>query len=97
LILHPAGPSVRRDLVIAAAPVLSWRIATSGRVRASAYPTTVNNWVRDVTFAEDLSQVRTGAAPQVMASLRNLGLPRHRCAMTCHRSSDVIHAKRYPC
>jgi len=26
--------------------------------------------VRDVTFAEDLSQVHTGAAPQVMASLR---------------------------
>ena len=30
------------------------------------------HWVRDVTFAEDLSQVRTGAGPQVMASLRNL-------------------------
>jgi predicted transposase YbfD/YdcC len=28
------------------------------------------HWVRDVTFAEDLSQIRTGAAPQVMASLR---------------------------
>jgi predicted transposase YbfD/YdcC len=30
------------------------------------------HWVRDVTFAEDGSQVRTGAAPQVMACLRNL-------------------------
>ena len=30
------------------------------------------HWVRDVTFDEDRSQVRTGAAPQVMASLRNL-------------------------
>jgi predicted transposase YbfD/YdcC len=28
--------------------------------------------VRDVTFAEDASQVRTGAAPNVMAVLRNL-------------------------
>ena len=28
--------------------------------------------VRDVTFAEDASQVRTGAAPGVMAVLRNL-------------------------
>ncbi|MFC4949332.1 ISAs1 family transposase [Pseudonocardia sp. GCM10023141] len=27
------------------------------------------HWVRDVTYAEDLSQVRTGHAPQVMASL----------------------------
>jgi predicted transposase YbfD/YdcC len=30
------------------------------------------HWVRDVTFAEDASQLRTGTAPQVMASLRNL-------------------------
>jgi hypothetical protein len=30
------------------------------------------HWVRDVTFAEDASQVRTGAAPTVMAVLRNL-------------------------
>jgi predicted transposase YbfD/YdcC len=29
---------------------------------------------RDVTFAEDASQVRTGAAPQVMACLRNLAI-----------------------
>jgi hypothetical protein len=28
--------------------------------------------VRDVTFAEDASQVRTGTGPQVMACLRNL-------------------------
>jgi hypothetical protein len=28
--------------------------------------------IRDVTFAEDDSQVRTGAAPNVMAVLRNL-------------------------
>lgn len=30
------------------------------------------HWVRDVTMDEDRSQVRTGAAPQVMAALRNL-------------------------
>ena len=29
-------------------------------------------WVRDVTFDEDRCQIRTGAAPQVMAALRNL-------------------------
>lgn len=32
------------------------------------------HWVRDVTFDEDRSQVRTGAAHQVMAALRNLVL-----------------------
>jgi predicted transposase YbfD/YdcC len=30
------------------------------------------HWVRDVTFDEDRSQIRLGAAPQVMAGLRNL-------------------------
>ena len=29
------------------------------------------HWVRDVTFDEDRSQVRTGSAPQIMAALRN--------------------------
>lgn len=29
------------------------------------------HWVRDVTFGEDVSQVRTGSGPQVMAALRN--------------------------
>jgi len=32
------------------------------------------HWVRDVTFDEDRSQVRTGAAPQAMAACRNLVL-----------------------
>jgi len=32
------------------------------------------HWVRDVTFDEDRSQVRTGAAPQVMAAIRNLAI-----------------------
>jgi predicted transposase YbfD/YdcC len=30
------------------------------------------HWVRDVTFAEDASQLRTGTAPPVMVCLRNL-------------------------
>lgn len=30
------------------------------------------HWVRDVVFDEDRCQVRSGAAPQVLAALRNL-------------------------
>ena len=30
------------------------------------------HWVRDVTFGEDQSQIRKGAGPRVMATLRNL-------------------------
>ena len=32
------------------------------------------HWVRDVTFDEDRSQVRTGSAPQIMAALRNVAI-----------------------
>jgi Transposase DDE domain len=32
------------------------------------------HWVRDVTFGEDHSRVRTGAGPQVMAALRNTAI-----------------------
>lgn len=30
------------------------------------------HWIRDVTFDEDRSQIRSGSAPQVVAGLRNL-------------------------
>lgn len=30
------------------------------------------HWVRDVTFDEDRSQIRTGSAPRVFATMRNL-------------------------
>ena len=32
------------------------------------------HWVRDVTYQEDKSLVRTGNAPRVMASLRSLAI-----------------------
>jgi hypothetical protein len=32
------------------------------------------HWVRDVTFDEDRSQIRTGHAPQVVAALRNTAI-----------------------
>lgn len=32
------------------------------------------HWLRDVTFGEDRSPLRSGAAPQIMAALRNLAL-----------------------
>jgi hypothetical protein len=32
------------------------------------------HWVRDVTYDEDRSQIRTGTGPQVMAALRNAAI-----------------------
>jgi predicted transposase YbfD/YdcC len=33
-----------------------------------------SHYVRDVTYDEDHSQVRTGSAPQVMATMRNTAI-----------------------
>ena len=32
------------------------------------------HWIRDTTFGEDLSTVRKGNAPQVLATLRNIAV-----------------------
>jgi hypothetical protein len=48
------------------------------------------HWVRDVTFAEDLSQIRTGHGPAVMATLRNLAISIHRR----HGATNIAAATR---
>lgn len=52
------------------------------------------HWVRDVTYAEDLSQIRTGAGPQVLASLRNLAIGMHRLAGTTNIAAALRHHAR---
>lgn len=54
------------------------------------------HWVRDVTYAEDLSQVRTGVAPQVMASLRNLAISLHRLTGATNIAAALRHHARDP-
>lgn len=49
------------------------------------------HWVRDVTFDEDRSQVRTGAAPHVMATLRNTVISLLRLAGW----TNIAHALRH--
>lgn len=48
------------------------------------------HWVRDVTFDEDRSTVRTGTAPQAMATLRNTAINLHRLA----RATNIAEACR---
>jgi predicted transposase YbfD/YdcC len=48
------------------------------------------HWTRDVTFREDDSQLRTGAAPRAMASFRNLALNTFRLA----GRANIAHARR---
>lgn len=54
------------------------------------------HWVRDVTLGEDLSQIRTGSAPQVMASLRNLAINLHRLAGAINIAAALRHQARNP-
>ena len=48
------------------------------------------HWVRDVTFREDNSQVRTGTAPRALASFRNLAISTIRLA----GRANIAHARR---
>ena len=52
------------------------------------------HWVRDVTFDEDRSRVRTGAGAQVMASLRNLAISLLRLAGARYIAPALRHCAR---
>jgi hypothetical protein len=55
------------------------------------------HWIRDVTFAEDHSQVRTGTGPRaVMATLRNIVISLHRLAGATNIAAACCHISRHP-
>jgi len=54
------------------------------------------HWVRDVTYDEDRSQVRTGTGPRVMASLRNLAITILRLAGVVNIAAALRHHARRP-
>jgi len=54
------------------------------------------HWVRDVSFDEDRSQVRTGHGPQIMAALRNLVITALRLAGHTNIAAALRHHARDP-
>jgi predicted transposase YbfD/YdcC len=54
------------------------------------------HWIRDVTFTEDHSQIRTGNGPAVMATLRNFALSRHRLGGHTNIAAACRHTSRHP-
>jgi hypothetical protein len=84
-----------------------WRTVTVSAITsltaAQASPARLADWIRghwgiealhhirDVTFAEDASQLRTGAAPRTMASLRNLAV----AILRGHGHRSIAAALRY--
>ncbi len=54
------------------------------------------HWVRDVTYDEDRSQVRTGNAPRVMATLRNTAISLLRLDGWDNIAAALRHHARHP-
>ena len=54
------------------------------------------HWVRDVTYGEDLSQVRTASGPRIMATLRNLAITILRLAGATSIAAALRHHSRRP-
>ena len=54
------------------------------------------HWVRDVSFDEDRSQVRTSSGPQIMAALRNLVITALRLAGVTNIAAALRHHVRDP-
>jgi predicted transposase YbfD/YdcC len=52
------------------------------------------HWVRDVTYDEDRSQIRTGTGPQVMAALRNAAIGALRLAGITNIAAAARHHAR---
>jgi len=54
------------------------------------------HWIRDVTYDEDRSHVRTGTTPQVMASLRNTAITILRLSGWDNLAAALRHHARQP-
>jgi hypothetical protein len=80
----PASPSPRP-----APPGSPTSSGDTGRSRRCTH-------LRDVTFAEDASQLRTGTAPQVMACLRNLAIGMLSRAGPVNLAAALRHHARDP-
>jgi hypothetical protein len=56
----------------------------------------VQRRIRDVSFGEDLSQIRTGHGPANMATLRNFAVSRHRLNGTTKIAHACRQTARHP-
>ena len=52
------------------------------------------HWVRDVTYDEDRSQIRTGSGPEIMAALRNAAIGALRLAGITNIAAATGHHAR---
>ncbi|HEY6423879.1 MAG TPA: hypothetical protein VIY28_11640 [Pseudonocardiaceae bacterium] len=66
------------------------------RSNAPRLPDNRLHWIRDVTYAEDHSQIRTGTGPAAMATLRTLAVSIHRLTGATNIAAACRHVSRHP-
>jgi predicted transposase YbfD/YdcC len=97
---RPAGGGKRRTETVYGVTDLTYDQATapqvSDAIRAHWGIENRVHWVRDVTFSEDLSQIRTGRGPAVMAILRNLAISLHRLTGASNIAAACRRVSRHP-
>jgi predicted transposase YbfD/YdcC len=97
---RPAGSRRWHTETVYAVTDLSWQQIRADQlaeaIRQHWHVENRLHWIRDVTFAEDLSQIRTGHGPANMATLRNLALSRHRIAGATNIAAACRHVGRHP-
>jgi predicted transposase YbfD/YdcC len=96
---RPIGSTTWASETVYAVTSLSWRQARPDLLAAAIrrhWRVESLHWIRDVTFGEDLSQIRTGNGPAVMATLRNVAVSRHRLAGAANIARACRHTARHP-
>jgi predicted transposase YbfD/YdcC len=92
-VLKKATGEIREEIVYGVSSLSSRRATPPQLNQLWREHWTIENklhWVRDVTFDEDRSQVRSGSAPQVMAALRNIAIS----ALRLRKVSNIAAAQR---
>jgi predicted transposase YbfD/YdcC len=97
---RPTGSRRWHTETVYAVTDLSWRQIRADQlaeaIRDHWHVENKLHWIRDVTFAEDLSQIRTAHGPANMAALRNLAVSRHRIAGATNIAAACRHVARHP-
>jgi predicted transposase YbfD/YdcC len=96
---RPLGATTWTSETVYAVTSMNWRQARADVIAEAIrghWQIEALHWIRDVTFSEDLSQVRTGNGPAVMASLRNFAVSRHRLAGNDKIATACRHTARHP-
>lgn len=87
---------VYAELGITSAPDTTANTATLARITRDHWSVEALHHVRDVTYNEDASRVRTGTTPRAMATFRNLAVSLARLAGFKNIAAAIDHYRAHP-